>query len=160
MQIDHSYLLWVAMVAYAVHMMEETIYNWHDWVRTVFKLNAEWSEFYLVNAFVIVLGAGCAMVGWRIPAFALIFPAFMVVNALFFHIAPVIKTGIFSPGVITAVLLFLPVTAWVYIEAARDGVLNTQSVVISSILGFVLMLFPIVLQMTKSASFVTRYKIK
>lgn len=157
---DHSYLLWVAVVAYAVHMMEETIYNWHDWVRTVFKLNAEWSEFYLVNAFVIVLGAGCAMVGWRIPAFALIFPAFMVVNALFFHIAPVIKTGIFSPGVITAVVLFLPVTSWVYFEAARDGVLNTWNVVISSILGFVLMLFPIVLQMTKSFSFVARYKIK
>ena len=27
----------------------QTIYNWQDWVRTVLKLNAEWSEFYMVN---------------------------------------------------------------------------------------------------------------
>ena len=40
----------------------------------------------MVNAVVIALGAGCAMVGWRCPAVALIFPAFMVVNALLFHL--------------------------------------------------------------------------
>ena len=57
-------------------------------------------------------------------------------------------------------VLFLPVTSWVYFEAARDGVLNTHVILISSVLGFVLMLFPIVLQMTKSVSFVTRYKIR
>ena len=76
----------------------------------------------------------------------------------FFHVAPAIKTRIFSPGLITAVLLFLPVTAWVYTEAFYDGVLLTQDVVISSVLGLALMLFPVVLQATKSASFVSRYK--
>lgn len=146
---DHSYLLWIATLIYGVHMLEETMYGWHDWVRKVFKLQAEWNEFYMVNAVVIVLGASCAMVGWRNPAFALTFPAFMVVNAVLFHIVPVLVTRIFSPGVITAVLLFLPVTTWIYYEAYLDGVLSFSTVAVSSVFGGLLMFFPIVLQKTK-----------
>ena len=95
----HEYILWIATIAYGFHMIEETVYDWHGWVRRVLKLQAEWHEFYMVNAVVIVLGAGCAMVGWRCPTVALIFPAFMVVNALLFHVLPVLVTRIFSPGV-------------------------------------------------------------
>ena len=147
---DHSYLLWIATLIYGVHMLEETMYGWHEWVRKVFKLQAEWNEFYMVNAVVIVLGASCAMVGWRSPAYALSFPAFMVVNAVLFHIAPVLVTRIFSPGVITAVLLFLPITALIYYNAYRDGVLSVSAVALSSISGALLMFFPIVLQKTKA----------
>lgn len=153
----HEYLLWVATLAYGIHMLEETIYNWHDWVRVVFKLDAEWSEFYMVNAVVVVLGATCAMVGWRSPTFSLLFPAFMVVNAVLFHIVPVIVTRIFSPGVFTAVLIFLPLTGYIYYTAHLDGVLTTSALVLSSVGGLVLMLFPIVLQKTKKNSMVRRY---
>ncbi len=59
----HEYILWIATIAYGVHMMEETIYDWHGWVRRVLKLQAEWSEFYLVNAIVIVFGVPSAMIG-------------------------------------------------------------------------------------------------
>ena len=52
---------------------------------------------------------------------------------------------IFSPGLITAVLLFLPVGSWVYYGARQDGALSVSAAVISSVLGFVLTLFPIVL---------------
>ena len=154
---DHSYLLWIATLVYGVHMLEETIYNWHDWVRKVLKLDAEWSEFYMVNAVVIVLGASCAMVGWKSPVCALCFPAFMVVNAVIFHILPVIVTRIFSPGVITAVFLFLPLTSYIYYTAGRDGVLTASTLWISSLGGFFLMLFPIVLQKTKRNALVRRY---
>lgn len=151
--VSHEYVLWIATIAYGVHMMEETIYNWHDWVRRVFKLQAEWSEFYLVNAFVIVLGVSCAMIGWRCPAVTLSFAAFMLVNAVLFHILPVLITRIFSPGVITATLLFLPVGTWVYYSAWQDGALSISAAVVSGVLGFVMMLFPIVLQMTKRLPF-------
>ena len=147
---DHSYLLWIATLTYGVHMLEETMYGWHDWVRKVRKMPAEWNELYMVNAVVIVLGVSCAMVGWKNPAFALSFPAFMVVNAILFHIAPALVTRIFSPGVITAVLLFLPVTAWIYYSAYLDGVLSLSAVALSSLSGALLMFFPIVLQKTKA----------
>lgn len=145
----HEYILWIATIAYAVHMVEETIYDWHGWVRRVLNLSAQWNEFYMVNAFVIVLGIGCAMVGWQQTWVALIFPAFMLVNAIIFHIVPVVVTRIFSPGLFTAVVLFLPVASWTYWGAYQDGVITVWAVVISSILGFLLMLLPIVLQLTK-----------
>ncbi len=149
----HEYILWIATIAYGFHMIEETVYDWHGWVRRVLKLQAEWHEFYMVNAVVIVLGAGCAMVGWRCPTVALIFPAFMVVNALLFHVLPVLVTRIFSPGLFTSLILFLPVTAWLYRGAWQDGVLTTSAVFISSVMGFLLMMFPIVLQKTKRLPF-------
>ena len=150
---SQEYILWIATAAYAVHMIEETVYDWHGWVRRVLKLQAVWNEFYVVIAFVIVLGISCAMVGWRQPAVALIFPAFMLVNAILFHIAPVLATRIFSPGVITAVTLFLPIGGWAYYGAWRDGVLSTGTVIISGVIGFLLMMFPIVLQKTKRLPF-------
>ena len=64
---------------------------------------------------------------------------------------PAIVTRIFSPGVITAVTLFLPIGVWAYRGASRDGALG--SVAVSGVPGFVLTLFPIVLQMTKRKPF-------
>ena len=155
---SHAYLLWIATLVYGVHMMEEMIYNWPEWARKVLGINSQWSEFYMVNAIVMVLGVSCAMVGWKSPSFALILPAFMVVNAIFFHIVPVLVTRSFSPGLITGVLLLLPVTAWIYYGANDDGVLNTHTVLISSLAGLLLMLFPIVLQKTKDSQFARKYQ--
>ena len=67
-RMTHDYVLWIAIAAYGFHMIEETIYDWHGWVRRVLKLQAEWSEFYMVNAIVFVLALSCAMVGWRLLA--------------------------------------------------------------------------------------------
>lgn len=145
----HEHILWIATAAYGVHMIEETIYDWHGWVRRILKVPAEWHEFYMVNAIVIVLGVSCAMVGWRLPAVALVFPAFMLVNAVLFHIAPVVITRVFSPGLFTALILFLPVGSWAYWGAWRDGMLTTGPVITSGAVSFLLMMFPIVLQKTK-----------
>lgn len=65
---------------------------------------------------------------------------------------------VFSPGLITAVALFLPLTAYIYYTAGRDGVLSSQVVWISSLGGFCLMLFPIVLQKTKHNAMVMVYQ--
>ena len=107
----------------------------------------------MVNAIVIVLGVSCAMVGWKLPAAALVFPAFMLVNAILFHIVPVIVTRVFSPGLFTAVILFLPVGGWAYWGAWRNGVLTAGAVIISGVVGFLLMMLPIVLQKTKRMPF-------
>jgi len=145
----HSYVLWACLMAYGLHMIEETVLDWHGWVRRVMHLNAKWSEFYLVNGIVVVLGIGSASVGWRAPAIALIFPAFMVFNGIAFHILPILLTRIFSPGIFTSVTLFLPVGVWTYVEAAHDGAATTGAVIVSSVLGVLAMLFPIVLQKVK-----------
>lgn len=150
---NREYILWIATVAYGLHMLEEYEYNWRGWVGRVLDLPVEWNEFYLVNAFVIILGVCCAAIGWRRAEMALSFPAFMLVNAILFHITPVLVTRIFSPGLFTAIILFLPIAGWTYYGAWKDGALTTRTGVISGMFGFLMMMFPIVLQVTKRLPF-------
>lgn len=142
---NHEYVLWVALAAYVVHILEEYELNWRDWARNVLHLPVEWDSFYLVNAAVVALGVCCASVGWRASWFALGFPALMLINATLFHVLPVIATKVYSPGVTTAVVLFYPVGAWTYYGAWKDGALTFASGLISVVMGAALMATPIVL---------------
>jgi hypothetical protein len=145
----NEYVLWIAAAVYGIHMIEETVYDWSGWARRVLGLPGQWNEFYVVNAVVGLLGISCAMIGWRSPAVALMFPAFMLVNAVLFHILPVLVTRIFSPGFFTAVVLFLPVGLWCYKAAGQDGVLTPEAMWISGAGGFILMMVLPLWQKTK-----------
>ncbi len=109
------------------------------------KLDLTWSDFYVTKAIAVVTGISTAMIGWRLPEVSLTFPALALINALFFHIGPTLVQRRFSPGTITAVLLFLPVGIWSYYGAYLDGVLTLKASVLSTLGGALLMAYPIVL---------------
>ncbi len=143
---NHSYILWIATVAYALHVMEEYAFDWKGWATHVLKLPVDWVHFAIVNGIVIVLGVSCSSVGWALPAYALCLPALMLINATFFHVLPFLVTkGRFSPGLGTAVVLFYPIAIWAYYGAYLDGVLSATTLILSLILGAVLMASPIVM---------------
>jgi hypothetical protein len=144
-----SDLLWLATASYGIHILEEYQLNWRDWARGALKLPVEWSDFYVVNALVIVLGVVAAnLAAW--PVVALAFPALMLINATFFHVLPVIRMrGRFSPGLFTAVVLFYPVGIACYCRAFADGTLTAGSLIGSFVLGALLMASPIVLLLIK-----------
>lgn len=145
----HEYLLWICTACYGVHVLEEYELNWRDWARSVLRLPVEWNSFYVVNALVIVLGVCCAEVGWKQPAFALTYPALMIINATFFHLAPTLGKRVFSPGLVTALILFYPAAGWTYYGAWQDGALSTVVAIASFVLGAALMASPIVLLKVK-----------
>lgn len=147
--LTHEFVLWIALAAYSIHMLEEYELNWRDWACYVLKLPVDWGSFYLVNAIVVVLGICFAEVGWRQPWFALGLPALMLINATLFHVLPTIVTRIYSPGVATAVVLFYPVAGWAYYGAWLDGVLSIQTGVLSVVFGALLMATPVVLLKVK-----------
>jgi hypothetical protein len=88
--------------------------------RAVIGLPVEWSDFYVVNALVIVFGVVAANLA-RWPGPALAFPALMLINATFFHVLPFARSGgrRFSPGLATAVVLFYPIGIACYWRVAR-----------------------------------------
>ena len=140
----HDYILWIATLAYALHVVEEFVFDWRTWANSVLKLPVSWAVFGIVNGVVVVLGIACSQVGWRCPAFALSLPALMLINGAFFHVLPWILTrGRFSPGLGTAVLIFFPVAAWAYLGARADGVLSREVFLLSLLLGALLMASPI-----------------
>ncbi|MET4634701.1 HXXEE domain-containing protein [Kaistia defluvii] len=134
------------MAAYAVHMMEEFSFNWRDWARAVIKLPVEWGDFYVTNAVVIVLGIAQAFLAPTLAVAPLGFASLMAMNAIFFHILPVIVTkGRFSPGLFTAVVLFLPVAWVVWARAIEDGQVDAKTATIAILGAALLMAYPIVM---------------
>ncbi|MBA3721874.1 MAG: HXXEE domain-containing protein [Parachlamydiaceae bacterium] len=84
--------------------------NWKHWSETTLGLiTLSWTDFFVANAAVIITGICGGMVGWKLPCFALILPALQLINGIEFHILPTIIQRRFSPGVLTAILLFLPI---------------------------------------------------
>jgi len=139
-------LIWLATAFYAIHVAEEFMLNWRDWARAVIGLPVEWSDFYIVNSIVVVLGIVAANLSVTWPAVALAYPGLMLINAVFFHILPVIRTGgRYSPGVATAVVLFLPLGIAAYWTALANGSVGVGGGIASLAIGAALMALPIVL---------------
>jgi Protein of unknown function with HXXEE motif len=139
-------LAWLATAAYALHIMEEYTFDWRNWARAVIKLPVEWSDFFVTNAAVIALGIAQGMLAPALPWAPLMFASLMLINAVFFHILPVVRCkGRFSPGLATAVGLFLPLGIAMWKRAADDGLLDVGSSIIALGGGALLMAYPIVM---------------
>jgi Protein of unknown function with HXXEE motif len=111
-----DWVLWILVTAAALHVVEEHGMGWQGWAAGVF-------------------GVSAAAVGWRAPAFALAFPAVCLVNAVFFRFLPSISARRPNPGLLTALLLYLPLGVWAYCAAAEDDVLSVGTLVLSAALG-------------------------
>jgi len=142
---QHEYVLWLMVMVYGLHILEEFTLDWKSWSHDTLGFNLEWSNFYVTNAIVIVLGISSAMIGWKLPAVSLMFPAVAIVNAIFLHIIPTIKARRYSPGLVTAVIGFLPVGALCYLYELRDNGTNYGVIVSSLIGGALLMAYPVVM---------------
>jgi hypothetical protein len=148
-----DYIFWVALAAYAVHILEEYTYDWKTWANKILKLEVDWNDFYVTNVVVLFLGLACAEVGWSHPTFSLIYPALMLVNALFFHILPYIRSKRkFSPGLITAIFLFLPIGLASFKQAVDMGVFP-KAMILAGLFGAIVMAYPIFMLKTKKLDF-------
>lgn len=141
---------YILTVAYAGHILEEYILDWRTWAQETSKLELKWSEFFVVNFGVIVLGFACSFVGFDCPLFSYIFIGLATINAIFAHIGTTIIKRKFSPGTITSVILFLPICTWAYIIAAEKEILSTSFLLITLGGGALIMSFPIILQLVKN----------
>ncbi|MFC4172652.1 HXXEE domain-containing protein [Microvirga sp. GCM10011540] len=137
---------WLLLGAYAIHILEEFALDWRGWAQSVLKLPVDWPTFYVTNSGVVVLGFVAAQTANTLPVFGLSFAALMLINATFFHVLPfIVFRGRFSPGLITAVVLFYPAAALAYIVAADARLISGGMVATSLVIGAVLMAYPIVL---------------
>jgi hypothetical protein len=148
---NHEYILWVMVVAYAMHIVEEHNLDWQGWVKRNANFDVPLADFYVVNAALIVGMMATAMIGWQLPELSLAPAALMFINGLFFHIGASLVKRQYSPGAFTSLVLFLPIAAWTYCGAYLDGVLTTSVALWSIVLGVLLMAFPLALWRMKSA---------
>ena len=132
---SHEWVLWILATAAAMHVVEERGLGWQGWAaRTLgprLGLAPSWEDFWATNGLLIIFAISAAAVGWQAPAFALAFPAVCLINAVFFHSSRASKPAGPTPGVFTAMLLYLPIATWAYLAAGSDGALDLATVLLS-----------------------------
>jgi hypothetical protein len=134
-------LAWLAVAAYALHVMEEQILDWPAAARRSIQLSIDYANYRVITTVYLILGAVAAFLVGSLPVLALGFAAFLLINAVYFHIWPMLRVGGLVGGIITAVFLFLPIAIAQYYTpgiAPRDYWL-------SAVIGLVLVVFPMAL---------------
>jgi hypothetical protein len=136
---SHEWVLWILVTASAMHVVEEHALGWQGWATGYIGPKIEaiptWTDFWATNGLLIVFGVSAAAVGWRAPGFALAFPAVLLIDAVLFHIVPSVRASRPNPGLITAVVLYLPIGIWSYAAASGDGVLSFGAFLLSLLIG-------------------------
>jgi hypothetical protein len=148
---DH--IFWFALTIYAFHILEEYSYDWKTWSGKVLKISVDWNYYFVGQLVFLFVGLACAQVGWAHPTFALMFPAFLIVDGIVFHAVPYIRSKRkFSPGMFTAILLFLPLGLKCF-TLAREMEVFTKSLIIAGVGGVLMLAFPAFLLKTRNLEF-------
>jgi hypothetical protein len=148
---DIVWLTWLGMLAYLVHQFEEhgidikgAAYAFREslcgffgfTVLTVCPLPP--SVITAVNvAAVWLLGPATALLGRRWPLIALSFFSVPSVN-LVAHFASAVRDGGYNPGLLTAIVLFLPLSLWAFYVAMAHYRLGWRAVIATVVAGIVL----------------------
>jgi hypothetical protein len=147
----HSFWLWIVLAASSLHVLEEHEMDWLGWSQqTLGFTSTTWAGFYVTNLAMEFILIACAQIAWRFPEVSLSGAALVAINAVFFHILPTIAKGVYSPGTVTAVLLYLPVSFMAYRGAYLDGVLKRRALVVSLLLGAIMMFSAAAIQAWKN----------
>jgi len=117
-------LAWLAVAAYALHIVEEHILGWFDWARKTMNISLGWEQYVITEVAILILGLTAAMLSGtpQGPTLVVAFTTLLLINVVFFHLLPMlVNGGRFSPGVISGVFLFLPLAWHVYNTQKMTG---------------------------------------
>ncbi len=116
-------LLWLFVPAYVVHVAEEWFGGFPQWIGTIVGQPLPATAFFVVNGIALVLAIvgiraaiGSDRYGWIAVAIATI----VLVNTLA-HAAGAALTGTYSPGLISAVVLYIPLGSLAMIRAVDQA---------------------------------------
>jgi hypothetical protein len=133
---QHDWVLWIMVVAIVNHTIEERWLDWLPWGKRRLAFHGSWEHYYLLSGALWLAVTATAMIGWRFPVTAIGMIVLMYIDALVLHILPSVRYREFSPGVLSSVLLYLPVASISLYCAQIDGVLSSSVLLFGLLLGF------------------------
>ena len=107
-------------LAVAMHIAEEWFGGFPDWARLTLDIDIEADQFLAINLIGLVLFAIGAAFAYREPSAAWIgvsLAALVCVNAIL-HTGLSVAVGVYSPGTITGLLLYAPLSVIIFQWAA------------------------------------------
>ena len=145
-------ILWLVPAAYFVHILEESP-RFVPWAQKYLGAPETFGQFVLGNVIFmayVIIAASLAIFytsEWTLiiglSAAAWIFSNFLI------HAYFTLRTGIYSPGVVTAGAIYVPVFLYIYSNFWASGLLSTLDVILSFIIGFAIMYVPTLIQEKK-----------
>jgi hypothetical protein len=117
---------WAFPLVVTLHNLEEAVWLPRFWQNRSWHLPITAREFRIVTALVAILAYFLTYLSVRngkksIGAYMVAtFSAIMLLNAIW-HVIATVYVQTYAPGVVTAVLLILPVTVYVLKRALREG---------------------------------------
>ena len=148
---DRVWLSWLAVVIYLLHNVEEygidvfgRMTQFPAEICSVLKLPAPPDcpipAAYFLSVCIPLIWIGAPIAGLlsrRHPLVGLSFYGLIFVN-LFFHIMPLLAGAGFGPGTLTAIVLFVPVSAWVIYACFGTGRLSYKALALIFFNGVIL----------------------
>ena len=137
--------IFLLCIIYTIHMVEEFCLGFVPWADRYFG-NFDWTQNLIGNSiFMLLLIAACVLY-CKNPTknFWLGLACVMwVLSNFFIHFSATILSGEYSPGVVTATVLYLPFGIYFLVTWASQGLLNLRNITLSFIVGgFIVMLLP------------------
>lgn len=129
-------VFWAVLAVSVIHVIEEYAGGWVRFVNS--RPNpighTTMGTFYLINSIFLVLCILAALLNVLFVVFSLSITALLFVNAMI-HIGGTIRFRKYNPGVATAVLLYVPLSIYVFYLYYQAGLLGLTNLVLSALLG-------------------------
>ncbi len=122
---------------YAIHMVEEFSFGFVEWADRYFG-SFDWTQNLIGNfIFFVCLASACYLYYkgstkylWLGMAGAM----WILANA-FLHISSTVLSGEYSPGVVTATVIYVPGGLYFLVRWARKGLLTWKNMILSFLVG-------------------------
>lgn len=136
-----DYIIWIYVFTYIIYLIECYITDWKNNIFEVINKDIDNQLTQNIYFSFLLIGICCAMVNWNCPAFSLIFPILLIFITILFNITVSIITKEYTCGLISSILLFLPVTIWLFYTMSKNKMIDYKYFIIPIISVMLLFLF-------------------
>lgn len=147
---EYQTLLIITIPAAMVHIAEEYKFGWVEWANN-FITGVTVKQFMIMNCLFVLLCIFAANLSRSVIVFSSSIFSLLLINSLA-HIAPTIKQKKYSPGLFSAILLFIPIGVGGYASILNDDLMSLSEVVVSIIIGLFWMSVPFIYQAIRVTS--------
>ncbi|MBI4814530.1 MAG: HXXEE domain-containing protein [Methanobacterium sp.] len=142
-------ILWLVPVAYFIHIFEETP-RFVPWAIKYLGAPETFGQFLVGNvifmAYVIIATSLAIFYPSELTLVIGLSAAAWIFSNFLIHAYYTLSTGEYSPGVVTASAIYVPVSLYIYYNFLVSGMLNNVDLVLSIIIGFAVMYVPTLIQ--------------
>jgi len=137
--------IFVLCLIYGFHMVEEFTFGFVEWADRYFG-KFDWTQNLIGNfIFFVLLAFGCYLY-YKNPRkylWAGMAGSMWVLSNAFIHISATLLGNEYSPGLVTAIVLYIPGGLYFIIQWGKQGVLTWKVLALSFVVGaMILMLIP------------------